>query len=84
MKLFVGYSKASEQPQSSFRLICQSHTMKSTGRKPATIRIAAISPHHTLRHERRFPAIMGLNSLIHFVAVSIYAVCSITQEETNN
>ena len=36
----VGYSKAPEQPQSSSRPICHSHAMTSTGRKPATIRIA--------------------------------------------
>ena len=37
----VGYSKAPEQPQSSARLICYSHTMTRTGCEPATIRIAA-------------------------------------------
>ena len=37
MKLFVGYSKAPEQPQSSARPICQFHTMMSTGREPVTI-----------------------------------------------
>ena len=37
----VGYSKAPEQPQSSARPICHSHTMTSTRREPATIRIAA-------------------------------------------
>ena len=37
----VGYSKAPEQPQSSARPICHSHAMTRTGRKPATIRIAA-------------------------------------------
>ena len=41
MKLFVGYSKAPEQPQSSARPMCHSHTMTNTGREPATIRIAA-------------------------------------------
>ena len=41
MKLFVGYSKAPEQPQSSARPMCQSHTMMSTGHEPAAIRIAA-------------------------------------------
>ena len=48
MKLFVGYSKAPEQPQGSARPICQSHTMTSTGREPATIHIAAYrsSPHY--------------------------------------
>ena len=55
MKLFVGYSKAPEQPQSSARPICHSHTMTSTGREPATICIAACwsSPHYALRHGRR-------------------------------
>ena len=37
----VGYSKAPEQPQSSARPICLSHTMTRTGREPATVRIAA-------------------------------------------
>ena len=37
----VGCSKAPEQPQSSARPICQSHTMTNTGREPATIHIAA-------------------------------------------
>ena len=37
----VGYSKALEQPLSSARPICHSHTMTTTGAKPATIRIAA-------------------------------------------
>ena len=37
----VGYSKAPEQPQSSARPICNSHTMTSSGHEPATIRIAA-------------------------------------------
>ena len=37
----VGYSKAPEQPQSSARPICHSHTMTSTGRESATIHIAA-------------------------------------------
>ena len=41
MKLFVGHSKAPEQPQSSARPIYQSHTITNTGREPATIRIAA-------------------------------------------
>ena len=55
MKLFVGYSKAPEQPQSSARPICHSHTMTNTGREPATIRIAAYrnSPRYALRHGRR-------------------------------
>ena len=37
----VGYSKAPEQPQSSAKPICRSHTMTRTGREPATVRIAA-------------------------------------------
>ena len=37
----VGYSKASEQPQSSARPICHSHAMTRSGREPATIGIAA-------------------------------------------
>ena len=37
----VGYSKAPEQPQSSARPICHSHTMTRTGHEPATVRIAA-------------------------------------------
>ena len=37
----VGYSKAPEQPQSSARPICHSHTVTRTGREPATVRIAA-------------------------------------------
>ena len=41
MKLFVGYSKAPEQPQSSARHMCHSHTMMNMGREPATICIAA-------------------------------------------
>ena len=41
MKLFVGYSKAPEQPQSGTRPVCQPHTMTRTGREPATIHIAA-------------------------------------------
>ena len=40
-EFFVGYSKAPEQPQSSARPICHSHTMTRTGREPATIRTAA-------------------------------------------
>ena len=43
MKLLVGYSKAPEQLQSSARPICQSHTMTSTGREPATICITVNS-----------------------------------------
>ena len=55
MKLFVGYSKAPEQPQSSARPICQSHTMTNTGREPVTIHIAAYrsSPRYALHHGRR-------------------------------
>ena len=36
-EVVVGYSKAPEQPQSSARAICHSHTMTCIGRKPATI-----------------------------------------------
>ena len=52
MKLFVGYSKAPEQPQSSARPICHSHTMANTGHEPATIHIAAYGslPRYALRH----------------------------------
>ena len=50
----VRYSKAPEQPQSSARPICHSHTMTSTGREQATTRIAAYScrrsPRYALRH----------------------------------
>ena len=51
----VGYSKAPEQPQSSARPTCHSHTMTSMGCEPATIRIAAYrsSPHYALRQGRR-------------------------------
>ena len=54
-EFIVGYSKAPEQPQSSTRPICHSHAMTSTGREPATIRIAAYrsSPCYALRHGRR-------------------------------
>ena len=56
MKLFVGYSKAPEQPQSSARPICHSHTMTNTGHEPATIRIAAYwsSLRYALRHGRLY------------------------------
>ena len=37
----VGYSKAPEQPQSSARPICHSHSMTKKGREPPTIHIAA-------------------------------------------
>ena len=37
----VRYSNAPEQPQSSARPICHSHTMMRSGHEPATIRIAA-------------------------------------------
>ena len=67
----VGYSKAPEQPQSSTRPICHSYAMTSTGRKPATIRIAAYRslPHYALRHGRRhtthtvFPRLDALHVL---------------------
>ena len=50
----IGYSKAPKQPQSSARHICHSHTLTSTGREPATIRITAYrsSPHYALRGRR--------------------------------
>ena len=44
MKLFVGYSKAPEKPQSSARPMCQPHTMTSTGREPATIHMTTYRP----------------------------------------
>ena len=58
MKLFVGYSKAPKQPQSSARPsrpICHSHTMTSTGLEPVTIRTAAYRglPRYALCHGRR-------------------------------
>ena len=48
----MGYSKAPEQPQSSAKPICHSHTMMGTGREPANICIAAYrsSPRYTLCH----------------------------------
>ena len=51
----VGYSKVPEQPQSSARPICHSHTMTSTGHEPATIHIAACrsSLRYALCHGRR-------------------------------
>ena len=51
----VGYSKVPEQPQSSARPICHSHTMATTGRQPATICIATYRslPCYALRHGRR-------------------------------
>ena len=51
----VGCSKAPEQPQSSARPICHSHTMTRTGREQATLRIAAYksSLRYALRHGRR-------------------------------
>ena len=51
----MGYSKAPEQPQSSARPICHSHTMTRKGREPATIRITAYrsSLRYALRHGRR-------------------------------
>ena len=48
----MGYSKAPEQPQNSTRPICHSHTRSSSGREPATIRIAGYrsSPRYALCH----------------------------------
>ena len=53
MKLFVGYSKAPEQPQSSARPICQSHAMTSTGREPALLHIGARRTTHYATGEGR-------------------------------
>ena len=52
MKLFVGYSKAPEQPQSSARPICHFDTMTNMGSEPPTKRIAAYrsSPCYALGH----------------------------------
>ena len=75
MKLFVGYSKAPEQPQSSARPMCYSHTMTNTGREPATIRIAAYrsSPRYALRHGRRHSqfAVVSLYYLSHAVHAAV-------------
>ena len=48
----MGYSKASEQLQSSARPICNFRAMTRMGSEPATIHIAACwsSLHYTLRH----------------------------------
>ena len=40
-EFIVGYSKGPEQPQSSARPVCQSHTMTSMGCEPTIICIAA-------------------------------------------
>ena len=61
MKLFVGYSKASEQPQSCTWPKCQPHTITSMGRKPATILIAA---YNTGAHRAT-----KLNSAVHDLKV---------------
>ena len=37
----MGYSNAREQPQSSARSVCHSHSITSTGYEPSTISIAA-------------------------------------------
>ena len=42
----VAYSKAQEQRQSSNRLMCHSHNMKSTGREPTIVHIAACCTMH--------------------------------------
>ena len=50
----VGYSKAPEQPQSSARPMCRSHTMTNTGHEPTTsIAAYTSSPRYALRHGRR-------------------------------
>ena len=51
-KFVVGYSKAPEEPQSSARPVCHSHTVMSPGREPATTRIAIYrsSLRYALRH----------------------------------
>ena len=62
----MGYSKAPEQPQSSARPIYHYHAMMSTGRKPATIRIATYrsSLRYALRHMRRAECmLMGIYPL---------------------
>ena len=41
----MGYSKAPEQPQSSARPMCHSHTMTRTGREPATVPHCCIGAH---------------------------------------
>ena len=74
----VGYSKAPEQPQSSARPICHSHTMMNTGHEPATIRIDAYRSLllYALRHSRRYVS----NSTV--VSCSncylLYYICCIT------
>ena len=60
MQLFVTYSKAPEQPQSSARPMCQSHTIMSTGFEPATIRIT------TYRSALRYALRHGEEIMIHF------------------
>ena len=64
MQLFVGYSKAPEQPQSRARPICHSHTMMNTGREPATICITAYrsSLRYALRHERYYSGHDNINT----------------------
>ena len=61
IKLFVGYSKAPEQPQSSARPICQSRTITSMVWEPATICIAAYwsSTLYALQHGRRHLSVQG-------------------------
>ena len=51
----VGYSKAPEQPQSTARPICDSHTMTRTGLEPVTICITAYRSllRYALRHRRQ-------------------------------
>ena len=66
----VGYSKAPEQPQSSAKPICHSHTMTSTGHESATICIAAYRSsmsyalHHGRQHGPEGPNWYGVIHLI--------------------
>ena len=74
MKLFVGYSKAPEQPQSSARPMCQSHTMTNMGREPATICIAAYrsSPRYALLQGRRLNILYQIQGImLHLVNLKI-------------
>ena len=47
-EIVVGYSKASEQPQSSARPICHSHAMMRTGHKPANAQTFERIEHNTV------------------------------------
>ena len=71
MKHFVGYSKALMKPKSSAGLICQSHTMTSTGREAATISIAAYriqarrATHYATGEDKNIPETLVLCILKH-------------------